>query len=150
MLEGNELMIKFTLLSILIILVLSGCQSDNLTSTQSEKIKLEIISTTNQPEGVSYSIKLTNNSGHVIKQNNIYVSFPIKTQNGTQGNPFKIEATGKKLNIKNNEEIIVNVFALKKVYEGNSNLDIDHPYVEIKGYIDQLKSENLFNIGHGT
>jgi hypothetical protein len=75
---------------------------------------LELISTTNQPEGTSYSIKLTNKSGHIIRQNNIYLSFPFKTQNGIQGNPFKIDANGNKLNIKDKEELVVNAFAPKK------------------------------------
>ncbi|MDQ0914581.1 hypothetical protein [Paenibacillus sp. V4I5] len=144
-------MIKSKLLSLLIILVLSGCQNDEISVAQLDNIKLEIVNKTNQPEGVSYSIKLTNESGHVIKQNNIYLSFPLKTQdNGILGNTFKIEATGNKLNIKDNEELIVNVFALKKGYEGNSNLDLDQPYVEIKGYIDEMKGENMFHTGHGT
>jgi hypothetical protein len=146
-LEGNNKMIKITLLSLLVILGLSGCQKVSIA--QVDNIKLELISTTNQPEGISYSIKLTNKSGHIIKQNNIYLSFPLKTQNGIQGNPFKIETNGNKLNIKDNEELIVNAFAPKKGYEGNSNLDLDHPSVEIKGYIDQMKSENIFNIGQG-
>lgn len=143
-------MIKIKLFFLLVIFVLSGCQNDKISTTQLDNIKLEILIKTNQPEGVSYSIKLTNKSGHVIKQNNIFISFPIKTQNEVLGNPFKIEASGNKLNIKDNEEIIVTAFVLKKGYEGNSNLDLDHPYVEIKGYIDEMKSENIFHIGHGT
>lgn len=47
-----------------------------------------------------YTIKLSNDSDFVIRQNNVYVSFPIKTgEMGFKENEYKVEADGNKLNI---------------------------------------------------
>jgi hypothetical protein len=74
----------------------------------------------------------------VIKQNNVFLRFPVK-------NNFKIKALGNKLNIKPKEEVVLIVLAPKKEYERNENLDVNHPYIEIEGYLDKLSGINQFS-----
>ena len=91
-------------------------------------------------------LSLKNDNNLPIVQNNVYISFPIKVQKGTQSNPLKVMATGNKLNIKLNEEIQLQVFVPKKGIVDNQYLDIEHPEVSIIGYSNELKDENRFEI----
>lgn len=60
-----------------------------------EKITAEQLTIEESEEGISYTFKVVNNSPYSIKQNVVYFSYPIIIANGTKGNPFKAEATGK-------------------------------------------------------
>ena len=137
--------------SLVVILILgffiSACSAENpkvFTPEESDKITLEVINRAEDPNGVSYTIKLSNKSSHTIKQNIVFISYPIKTSNGSKGNEFKVEARNNKLNIKPNEEVILNAYTPKEEYEGNQNILPNECYLEIKGYIDQVKEENHF------
>lgn len=55
-----------------------------------------------------------------------------------------------KLNIKPDEEIILSAFTPIEEYEGNTKLNTEECYLEIKGYIDEMKEENYFGKTHGT
>jgi hypothetical protein len=137
---------SITLLTILVIIFTTiGCNKSAYISPQVlNQIKLELIGTSEQPLGIAYSFKLKNLSEHTIKQNNIYLSYPIKTTNGSKGNDFKVEAKNNKLDIKPNEEVIITVFTPKEEYEGNEKLDIKHFNIELVGYIDEIKEKNRF------
>ena len=61
------------------LIVLAGCNSEKeFTLNDIQKVKLELIEKETLKEGLSYSIKLINDSDYVIKQNNVFVSFMIK------------------------------------------------------------------------
>ena len=139
----------FAILSFL--LIATACNKDiPISSKEIDLIKLEIIDRSVLPEGIAYTIKLTNSSKHTIKHNNVYISYPFKTANGTIGNVFKVEAENNKLNIKPGEEIILNAFTPIEEYEGNTKLNTEECYLEIKGYIDEMKEENQFGKTQGT
>lgn len=139
----------FAILSFLIIA--TACNRDiPISSQEIDQITLEIIDRSELPEGIAYTIKLTNSSKHTIKQNNVYISYPFKIANGTKGNDFKVEAKNNKLNIKPDEEIILSAFTPIEEYEGNTKLNTEECYLEIKGYIDEMKEENYFGKTHGT
>jgi hypothetical protein len=128
--------------------LLSGCNSNSTINTEEiDKINIKIVNHSEQPDGVTFSLQLINGSSHVILQNNVFLSFPFKVENGKGqvGNNFKIKAIKNKLNIKPKEEVLLIVFAPKKEYEHNENLDVNHPYIEIEGYFDKLSSNNQFS-----
>lgn len=57
------------------LIVLAGCDSEKeFTLNDIQKVKLELIEKETLKEGLSYSIKLINDSDYVIKQNNVFVS----------------------------------------------------------------------------
>ncbi|MDP5274976.1 hypothetical protein [Chengkuizengella axinellae] len=123
----------------------TGCAKDEFVATLNDiqSIKIELIEKVELKDGVSYSIKLINESEFNLKQNNVYLSYPIKTERGSSGNEFKVEATGNRTNIEPNEQIILNLFT---PFEGMSdpNLLIETPYIEINGYFDEVDDKNLF------
>ncbi|MGG3306745.1 hypothetical protein ABER23_04880 [Paenibacillus lautus] len=69
-----------------------------------------------------------------------------------RGNDFKIEARNNKLNINPGEELLLTVFAPKEMYEGNHNIDLEDPHIEIKGFLNEVTEINQFNMigGHRT
>ncbi|SFS76312.1 hypothetical protein [Paenibacillus sp. BC26] len=140
---------RFMSLVVILIFVffLSACSSDSpkpFTPEDSDKITLEVTNRTEDLNGVYYTIKLTNKSSHIIKQNIVFISYPFKTDSGSKGNVFKVEAKNNKLDIKPKEEVILNAITPKKEFEDNKNILVNECYLEIKGYIDQVKDENHF------
>ncbi|WP_427107628.1 hypothetical protein [Lysinibacillus xylanilyticus] len=111
---------NFKLLSsfILALVLLVGCVSkQNITVNDMENIELELIEQQKFEEGISYSIKLTNGSDYVIKQNTVFVSFPIKQgESAFKGNEYTVEAKGNKLDIQPGEKITLNVLCHLKVW----------------------------------
>jgi len=129
----------------LAVLLITACNPERpIDSSEIEKITLEITNRSELPLGNYFTIKLSNHSKYTIKQNNIYISYPIKVTSGSKGNEFKVEARDNKLEIKPNEEVILTAFTPIEEYEGNKNLLITECYLEIKGYIEQVEEKNHF------
>ena len=135
--------------SFILTLLLAGCVSEkNSTVDDMGKIELELIEQKTLEEGISYSIKLTNGSDSIIKQNTVFVSFPIKIdENGYKGNQYTVEAKGNKLDIKSGEKITLDVFMPFEGIGDKSLLGIDHPHIQLKGYLDTVDDEHHFTIG---
>lgn len=94
-----------------------GINSLNTTS-KSENIDISITNTSRMPtSGTGYVIKIKNVSPYLIKQNSVYISYPIKHGSSQTMNNCKIEATGNKINIKPNEVVILNAFIPCENYE---------------------------------
>jgi hypothetical protein len=99
-----------------IILIFSINSKPNYdTYYEHKKVHIKLISNQDLPEGKAFGLKLINGSKFTIKQNSVYVSFPIKTQNGSRSNKFKVEADGNRLDIKPGEEVILNVYTQRKL-----------------------------------
>jgi hypothetical protein len=141
--------ILISFIASLFLFLLLACNSEHssephVTPTDIDQIKLELLDKSIMPQGITYAIKLKNLSKFTIAQNNVYVSYPIKTANGSRGNEFKIEARNNKLKIAPKEEIILSAFAPIEEYEKNQNLDIDNFAIEIIGYIEEVEEERRF------
>ncbi|TVX91514.1 hypothetical protein [Cohnella terricola] len=137
----------FKTISLIVLLgmLITACTAEKpIDPSELDKIKLEITERSEHPIGILYTIKLSNHSKHTIKQNNVYLSYPIKMVNGYRGNEFKVEAKENKLDIKPNEEIILTAFTPKEEYENNDNLLITECYLEIQGYIEEVEAANHF------
>lgn len=111
------------------------------------KIKIELVEIKELPEGTNYTIKLKNGSPYLIKHNILYVSLPIKTQNGYKQNRFKIEATHNKLDIYPNQEIVLSAFAPIEMYRDNKFLDNMEPDYNFFMFLNEVKEENRFSMG---
>jgi len=134
---------------ILTLVLLAGCVSEqNITVDDIKNIKLELIEQQTFEEGISYSIKLTNGSDYVIKQNTVFVSFPIKHgENAYKGNEYTVEAKGNKLDIQPGEKITLNVFMPFEGMGDKSLLGLDNPNIQIKGYLNTIDEEHHFTTG---
>ncbi|WP_456278919.1 hypothetical protein [Bacillus sp. AK128] len=138
---------KFLILYIFITLFIIGCSNDQtriFTSDDIEKIKIKLVEKQEMEDGISYTINLVNGSDYVIKQNNVYLYYPIKTDTGSKGNEFKVEARGNKLNIEPNEEVTLTIFT-PFVGMSNQELLIEKPTIRINGYIEEVDNSHSFN-----
>ncbi len=147
--EGNYLKFKLLFSFLLILMVLAGCTSEKkFTVDDVKKVKLELQEKETNQEGISYTIQLVNGSNYVIKQNNVYVSFPIKHgESGFKGNEYQVEATGNKLNIQPGEKITLTVFMPFEGLGDKTLFGIDHPEIKLRGYMETVDDEHLFTTG---
>lgn len=137
----------FIIFVILCLLISVSCSNNReVTTDDIDNIKLELVEQKEEANGKVFTLKLHNKSSHIIVQNNVYLSFPIKIENGAKGNDFKIEARNNKLNINPEEELLLTVFAPKEMYEGNHNIDLEDPHIEIKGFFNEVTEINQFNM----
>ena len=135
-----------SLLGICFALISTGCSSTRVTGFPEEmdKIKVEVVSRSELPDGTAYSIKLSNGSPFLIKQNNVYISYPFRTgNNGTSLNKAKIEAEGNKIDIRSGDEVILNAFIPVGIFDSNK-VDLSILQYEIKGFIEEVKDINKF------
>jgi hypothetical protein len=131
---------------VLTVIILGGCNNiEQFTAEDNDNIILDLKAQIKDLYGINYTISIENESRHVIKQNNVYLIFPIKTEMGSNSNEFKIEARENRLDIKPGEELILTVFAPKEIYEGNTNIDIENPIIQINGYINEVTHMNYFS-----
>ncbi|MFL0197982.1 hypothetical protein ACJDU8_20805 [Clostridium sp. WILCCON 0269] len=109
-------------------------------------INIRIINTQRMPSsGTAYTLVLKNISQYLIKQNSVYLSYPIKHSEGGQTmNKCKVEATGNKIDIKPNEEVILDVFIPGENYEKNNKIDSNRPQFEIEGYLNEVSELTRF------
>ena len=99
------------------------------------------------PTGTGYTLTLKNTSIYNIKQNSVYISYPIIIGNGLRMNNCKVEAIGNELDIKPNEEVTLFVFIPLENYKENESLDINRPQYELKGYFNKVIPINHFEQG---
>ncbi|WP_053486030.1 hypothetical protein [Lysinibacillus sp. FJAT-14745] len=134
---------------IFILVLLAGCDGEKeFTLNDIKKVKLELIEKETLKEGISYSIKLINDSDYVIKQNNVFVSFMIKEgENAYKGNDYKVEAKGNKLDIQPGEKVTLHVFMPFEGIGDKSLLGIDNPSIQLKGYMEVVDDKHQFTTG---
>ncbi|RKP57993.1 hypothetical protein D7Z26_00315 [Cohnella endophytica] len=136
---------KFLFSLLIIMIIITGCNTNKpITPNELDKINVEVIDRSEMPVGIAYTIKLSNESNHTIKQNNVFISYAIKTTNGSKGNEFKVEAKDNKLDIKPHEEVLLSAFTPIEELQGNDKIMMDECYLEIKGYVDRVEEVNHF------
>jgi hypothetical protein len=113
-------------------------------STNIDRITIRIINTQRNYSGTSYTLELKNASRYLIKQNSVYLSYPIIQGESRQTNKCKIEATGNKIDIKPNEEVPLNVFIPCEDYKDNTKIDSNQPQFEIEGYLNEISTLTHF------
>ncbi|WP_422657535.1 hypothetical protein ACK8P5_17470 [Paenibacillus sp. EC2-1] len=137
-------------LVILFLLMNVGCSNkEEISPEEINNIRLVLKERKEDRDGTRFTLRLQNNSKYTIVQNNVYLSFPIKIENGSKSNDYKIEAKQNKLHIKPGEEVMLTVYTAKEMYEGNNKIDFENPNIEIKGYLDEMTETNLFYKGGG-
>lgn len=140
----------FIILSISLGVLTIGCSriSKNQLPEEMDKIKLEFVSKSELPEGIGYAIKLKNGSSFLIKQNTVYISYPVRNGNfGYISNKAKVEAVGNKLDIRPGEEITLNAF-IPDAFD-SEKVDQHRLQYEISGYINEVKDLNHFGQSGG-
>lgn len=109
-------------------------------------ISIKIANTQHMSTGTVYTIIMKNTSGLLIKQNSVYISYPIKL---TNSNKCKVEATGNKLDIKPGDAVTLNVFIPIENYRDNKYIDSNRPQYEVSGYLNEVIPMNHFGQSGG-
>ncbi|BFI97987.1 hypothetical protein MMB68_23800 [Priestia sp. Y58] len=129
-------------------IVFSGCSKEegNVPLKELEKIHINVIKEQKMKQGISYEMELVNKSDLTIKQNNVFLSYPLKMKNGYSENKFKVLAEGNKLNIKPKQKVQLTVFLPYKGINKEA-LAIDEPDVKCIGYWNKLDDYHQFSFG---
>lgn len=129
-----------------ITIVTPGCANQQQTEFDPEKmsIQIKIVKETELPEGKAYVLKMENKSPYVIKQNSVFLSYPIISENVQKSNTCKVEAEGNKLDINPNESVNLNLFVNKANFESRKDLDTENPEIEFKCYINEVNEATRY------
>lgn len=139
-------------LGILVLLALAilfaGCskEEDNVPLRELEKIHINVIKEQKMKQGISYELEFVNKSDLTIKQNDVFLSYPLKIKNGYSENKFKVLAEGNKLNIKPKQKVKLTAFL---PYKGTNKeaLAINEPDVKCIGYWNKVDDYHQFSFG---
>ena len=114
-----------------------------------EKLQLRVIQEKALPDGeTEYLIEIDNGSNRVIHVPTLYFSFNVIMENGWAGNPFKYsEHLG--LEIGPGQKIKVPLTVDVRLLNGDM-IDTNQITLELKGYLDEFKPENLFHTGQSV
>ncbi|MBM6602317.1 hypothetical protein [Priestia megaterium] len=139
---------KLLFVIILIFMMLLGCSNEKASKSDYSNIELKLLKEEKIGKGIVYKVKLTNNSNSVLKQNNVYVYYPIKKRENVYGNnPYKVEAEGNKLDIKPGEKVNLDIYMPLEGIQNQSLIETKKPVIQLKGYLDTVDSKHKFSIG---
>lgn len=145
------LKIKHLLIALLTFVLFTGCVNENKASVSTndyKKIRIELVKKEAIKEGNLYTLKLINNSDFVIKQNNVFVTYPLKiNENAYKGNEYKVEAKGNKLDIQPGEKITLSVFMPFEGLGDKTMFALDNPSYQLKGFLENVDSKHHFSVG---
>jgi len=101
-----------------------------------------------------FNIEVKNKTGFELSHLTFYLSYPIITANGTEGNPFVIQGEPDNLvrpvSLEFGDTIQYSIFApVNKVFSSSDLLDFNNPTVELYGYVKEGKQEIPFGIVGG-
>ena len=151
-----NLVCKLTVIG-LVIFIMIGCsrKPDSKKMFDDSLLQISIVKKQVTPEGFAYQVSFKNKTPFIVKNNAVYLSFPIKMgQSGLRTNPFKIEADDIKGNIdyvKPGDEVILSIYApVKEVFSETKLIDLEHPSIDAKGYVLQGEKEIRYMKGFGT
>lgn len=132
--------------------VMFGC-SANKGEFNDENITFDIVHSKLTNEYESYSIDISNSTGFDLTHLTFYLDYPIKTSNGSKGNPFVVEgktSSNRPVNLKSGETVNFSIFApIEEVFGESNLLDFEHPSIKLQGYINDGKEEIPFTISGG-
>ena len=141
--------IQFILSLCIVLLGLAGCSDEPtvaISTKDLEKITMKLVDQQEEENGIRYTVKLVNGSKSVIKENDIFLSYPLKLKNGIKGNDFKVEGEGNKLDIEPDEEVTLPFFAPNEGID-QSKLAMKEPDIKMHGYLEKVDGSHFFTRG---
>jgi ABC-type molybdate transport system ATPase subunit len=134
-----------------LIIAISGCSTETI-HFDDKNIRFKLVEVQITEESRSYVIEVENNALFEITHLNFHLTYPIKQANGHKGNPFGIEGKTDRrpVNLKPGESIRFAIDApVKEVFSNTNLLDMDQPYIGLKGYVKEGNGEIPFQIVGG-
>lgn len=94
-----------------------------------------------------YTIELVNGTEHDIIDGVFRMSHPIKIENGSSSNPFQVDE--RLYNIEAGKTIRFEMELPSGIFD-SEQVDIDSESMDLTGYLNKLKGENVFQIGRSN
>lgn len=97
-----------------------------------------------------YTIQVKSTSPLELTHLTMYLSYPIKTADGTQGNPFLLKGSTSEqvVNLQNGQSVKFSFVApIGKVFGNSHLLDFKHPDIELDGFTKEGSKEIPFGMG---
>ncbi|PIC71159.1 hypothetical protein CSV77_03730 [Sporosarcina sp. P16b] len=111
-----------------------------------ENVQLKVLQEKALEDGkIEYLIEINNDTNRVIHQPTLTFSFEVKQEKGWDENPFKY-STDLGLEIEPGQKMKLPLPVDISLFN-EEKIDTDHIMLELKGYLDELKLENLFHMG---
>lgn len=111
-----------------------------------DRIEIKLVSEKDMPSGRAYTIQMTNKSDLTIKQNVLYLSFPLISADGKREStdPFKIETTGNRLDILSSDTVNLHAYIPLEAMPDEIFTEGLQPYMEIVGYFEEVTENTRF------
>lgn len=141
--------VKVFILSLLTI-IMSSCSANEMPQFNDKDLKFNLINSDNDFGNPVYDIEVQNTGKYKIGFLKLYIYYPIKEDNGSKANPFKIE--GKTyMNptiLETNEKTTFHIYApIKDVFGDSTLLDFDNPVINFEGAVLEGEKEIPFSLG---
>ncbi|MCS7463035.1 hypothetical protein N0M98_23180 [Paenibacillus doosanensis] len=139
---------KYMLSVFVLLIALSGCSTDS-GSFNDKDIRFKLVDKQLNSDSRSYSIEIKNSSKFQLTHLHLNLSYPIKQISGAKNNPFVVEGKTEKRPVHLNSDETANftIFApIKEVFANSNTIDIEHPDIELQGFVKAGKQEIPFQI----
>ena len=126
-------------------MALVGCKrnKNNLNTFEMDNIHLKVLSEKELDQVKVYSIELSNQTDHVIVQNEVYLSYPLINMTQSKQNDLVVRGRNNKLNIKQNEKVLLDFYIPRNILN-TQMIDYENPHMEIIGYSDEVTDKHRF------
>lgn len=145
--------LQILFLFILFSIVLVSCSSKSIKFDNND-IKINVINVKSVDGYKIYNIEIKNNGKVDLYFIDLYLSYPIKQLNGYKGNPYKVEGTtdeSKPIYLNAKQAIKFEIITpIKEVFGDSNLLVLEHPYLELNGFIKDGGEYIPFGITKGT
>ncbi|MBB3132269.1 hypothetical protein FHS19_006998 [Paenibacillus rhizosphaerae] len=142
--------IKVFIFLLLTIVFLSSCSAKELPQFNDKDLKFNLIDSYSDFGNLVYDIEVQNTGKLRIGFLKLYIYYPIKEDNGSRSNPFKIEGKTD-MNptiLETNEKTTFHIYApIKDVFGDSALLDFENPVINFEGAVLEGDKEIPFSLG---
>lgn len=137
------------LLSGAVLSLVSGCSTPTQTFHEKD-VHFKLVDQQSLNGGESYTIQITSTSPVELTDLTLYLSYPIKLQNGSQSNPFEIKGRASQLivTLEKGQSAQFSFYApINQVFGNSTLLDFNSPEINLEGYTKAGNTETPFEMG---
>lgn len=130
--------------------LISGCSTALQQSFHGKDVHFKLVNYQSMNGAESYTIQITSTSSIELTHLSLYLSFPIKIQNGSRSNPFEIRGRTNQpiVTLDKGQSVQFTFYApIKQVFGNSKLLNFKNPDIELDGYSKQGNTETPFAMG---
>jgi hypothetical protein len=149
--KHSKALIFLVIIGLLLLISINITKEDekeaiHVTFDAVNRIEIKLVSEKDMPSGRAYTIQMTNKSNMTIKQNVLYLSFPLISADGKREStdPFKIKTTGNRLDILPSDTVNLHAYIPLEAMPDEIFTEGLQPYMEIVGYFEEVTENTRF------